>query len=81
MIVIPCKLTPIIITTNHTDNVPVGYGERVQKFERGVCLEWVNVGGLGDESVKLNFKYGFLQTESYILTETKNYILHGQINT
>jgi hypothetical protein len=51
--------------------VPVGYGGRVHEPERGVCLYWVNVGGLGDESVKLNFKYGFLQTENYILTDTE----------
>jgi len=29
--------------------VSVGFGGRVQELERGVCLEGVNVGGLGDE--------------------------------
>jgi len=41
-------LSPITITTKHTDNVPVGDADRAQEFERCVCLEWVNVGGLGD---------------------------------
>jgi len=34
----------------------VGYGERAHEFERYVCLEWVNVGGSGDESESLNFE-------------------------
>jgi len=51
--------SPTTITTKYTDNVPVGYGDRVQEFERGVCLEWVNVGGLGDESESLILNVGY----------------------
>ena len=46
----------------------------MHELERGVCLEWVNVGGLSDENVKLNFKCGFLQEGNCILTDTKNFI-------
>jgi hypothetical protein len=67
-------LTLPTITTKHTINAPVGYGGRVHELERGVCLEWVNVGGLSDENVKLNFKCGFLQEGNCILTDTKNFI-------
>ena len=41
---------PPKFTIKHTDNVPIGYADRVQESERGVCLKWVNVGGLGGES-------------------------------
>ena len=52
------NLPPTTITTKHTDNLPVGYGGRVHGFERGVCLEWVNVGGSGDESESLILNVG-----------------------
>jgi len=54
-VLVRCQL----ITTKHTDNMPVGFRDRAHEFESYVWLYWVNVGGLGDESVKLNFKYGF----------------------
>ena len=51
------NLSPNTISTKHTDNVPVGYGDRAHEFERCVCLEWVNVGGSVDESESLNAGY------------------------
>jgi len=37
-------------TIKHTINVPIGYADRAHELERGVWLDWVNVGGVGDES-------------------------------
>ena len=48
---------PKSITTEHTDNVPVGYADRAHELERCVCFEWVNVGGLVDESESFNVGY------------------------
>ena len=47
-------LSPTTITIKHTNNVPVGFRDRVHEFEMDVYLEWVNVGGSGDEKKNVN---------------------------